>query len=303
MRKAIDFTKMNFFKRIVMKLDQPSLYVEQKQIAEYLSKYEELHRLLPIKRNPDQIPTFKHSGNSGDIIYSLPAVISLSENLPNHLYLALNQLGSYREEHPLGNLRLNEKMASMLMPLLRAQHYLKQVSIHQGERVVYDLDLIRQMPMRYDRGDIARWYFYIFNTTYDLSKKWLSASPDNTYSEYIALARSQRHNNPNLDYRFLNRYGKIVFLGVEKEYQLMKSNLPNLQYAPVSNFLEMAQIIAGVKLFIGNQSFPYAIAEAMKVKRILEMYFLSPNVVIHGEDGYEAYFQKNFEVLVEKLYE
>jgi hypothetical protein len=81
----------------------------------------------------------------------------------------------------------------------------------------------------------------------------------------------------------------------------MKKEIPQLEWKPVNDFLEMAQIIAGGKFFIGNQSFPYAIAEAMKVKRILEVCFYCPNVVIHGKDGYDFYFQKNFEQLVEKL--
>src|SRR4051812_31361135 len=39
--------------------------------------------------------TFKHSGNSGDIIYSLPAIFELSKNGKAHLQLQLNQPGLY----------------------------------------------------------------------------------------------------------------------------------------------------------------------------------------------------------------
>jgi len=39
-------------------------------------------------------------------------------------------------------------------------------------------------------------------------------------------------------------------------------------------------------LFIGNQSMPFAIAEQLKVKRILEQHYLCPNVIPQGGECY-----------------
>lgn len=130
---------------------------------------------------------------------------------------------------------------------------------------------------------------------------WLHATPDSTFGDSIVLARSGRYNNVYLDYGFLQEYSNLVFVGVEQEYQRLKVSIPKLEYQPVKDFLEMAQVIAGAKFFIGNQSFPYAIAEAMKVRRVLEVCFYAPNVVIHGANGYDVYFQKHFESIVRKL--
>jgi ADP-heptose:LPS heptosyltransferase len=94
-----------------------------------------------------------------------------------------------------------------------------------------------------------------------------------------------------------------MFVGVEAEYAEMRQQLPKLEYRPVQHFLELAQVIAGSRLFIGNQSFPFAIAEGLKVKRLLEIYHLSPNVNVEGPLGYDFCFQPQFERLVEKLYE
>ena len=52
----------------------------------------------------------------------------------------------------------------------------------------------------------------------------------------------------------------------------------------VLNALDLAQTIAGCKFFIGNQSFSFAVAEAIKVKRVLEVCYETPNVIkLEGE--------------------
>jgi len=63
----------------------------------------------------------------------------------------------------------------------------------------------------------------------------------------------------------------------------------------------MAQVIASCKLFIGNQSFPYSIAEALKTKRLLEVYYQAPNVIPNGPNGYDFYFQDHFKYLVDAM--
>jgi len=67
----------------------------------------------------------------------------------------------------------------------------------------------------------------------------------------------------------------------------MKAKLPQLIYRPIDDFLEMAQVIKGSKLFIGNQSSPFALAEIMKVPRCLEVCPTAHNVIPTGANGYD----------------
>ena len=46
--------------------------------------------------------------------------------------------------HPAGNFFLNEKLANMLLPLLREQNYLKKVEIYNGQNIEVDLDFFRK---------------------------------------------------------------------------------------------------------------------------------------------------------------
>lgn len=244
---------------------------------------------------------FKHSGNCGDIIYSLPTVWELSKNGQAAFYLQLNQQARYNNYHPLGDVMLNEKMAKMLQPLLLYQPQCKSCEIFDGNEVDYDLDEFRKYIPIQDRGNIARWYFYVYAVFPSLSKPWLVAPTDNSLKDAILIARSHRYRNPHISYNFLSRYSNVQFVGIEEEFLDMKSVIPNLVHRPVNNFLEMAAMINSCKLFIGNQSFPFSIAEGLKVNRLLEVYFQSPNVIVEGNGGHDFIYQPQFEKTTERL--
>lgn len=280
---------------------------KSKDVEEY-KNYKFVQALRKVAASPDlDLPPkdayhFRHSGNSGDLIYSLPTMYALANGRPIHLHLNLGMRGHYgKKPHPLGNLMLNEKMVAMLQPLLLAQKDFVTVDILKDQPVDYNLDLIREYPFPLNRGNIARWYFYIFAVNYDLGKPWLHVHPDQSMKDHIVIARSQRYRQPLIDYSFLRKYKKIAFVGVPQEFDDMRQMLPDIEYRPVEDFLQLAQVIAGSKLFIGNQSFPFSIAEALKAKRMLEVYHQSPNVSVEGTDGYDFCFQPQFEKLVARV--
>jgi hypothetical protein len=248
--------------------------------------------------------SFKHSGNAGDIIYALPVILALCNGKKADLHLQVDQPGHYgKNPHPLGNLMLTTKMVDMLTPLLQSQDYINSCSVYDPSTTIdFDLDIVRQYPWYMSRGDLCRHYFLAFAAYYDLQHAWLKVDPDTDYNDTIVIARSQRYNAPGIDYSFLQQYPKLVFIGIEVEYEIMKEKLPGLQFKKVNDFLHMARIIAGSRLFIGNQSFPYAIAEALKTNRLLEVYFQSPNVIPTGNSACDFCFQPQFEKLVKDKY-
>ena len=246
--------------------------------------------------------TFKHSGNSGDIIYSLPAVFELAKAGTATFSIELNRkLKDVVGFHPLGNVMMNARVAQMLTPLLLHQPRIEAVSVYNNEAVDYNLDLFRDYSFPLDRGSIVRWYFYVYGITADTSKPWLEAPKDDYYSNAIVIARSHRYQSPVVDYSFLKRYANLIFIGVPEEYESMKQMLPDIVYKPVSDFLEMATIINSCRLFIGNQSFPFSIAEGLKVKRLLEVYYKAPNVIVEGKGANDFMYQPQFEYAVKRL--
>ncbi|MEO8175009.1 MAG: hypothetical protein ABI581_18075 [Sediminibacterium sp.] len=248
--------------------------------------------------------SFSHSGHAGDIIYSIPAMYALAKGRKINLYLSLNQPNlnfTKKMRHPNGNVMLTEKSVLLFKPLLLTQPQFKSCEALSGQPVHYDLTAFRQFPFDYRMGSIARWYFLTYGINWDLGKPWLQVTPDSSFNDAIVVARSSRYHTPNIEYSFLQKYTRIVFVGMPDEYAEMKKQIPNLEYKTTHDFLELAAVIAGSKLFIGNQSFPFSLAEALKVKRVLEVFPQIPNVVVEGANGYDFCYQPQFEKIVNEL--
>jgi hypothetical protein len=246
---------------------------------------------------------FRHSGLIGDIIYAIPAMNVLAGGKEIHLHLLINQKSLYKKSmrHYNQNKILTEKSVEWLAPLLLSQPDFTTCDIYVNQRIDYDLDEFRRFPFDYNMGHICRWYFLTYGITTDLSKPWLFVKPDISFGNEIVISRSFRYRAPGISYDFLAAYPRLTFLGLPEEFADMQKVLPHLKYHRVNDFLEMAQIIAGCKFFIGNQSFPYSLAEALKVKRGLEVCFECPNVIPEGEFGYDFCYQPQFEKIVKQL--
>jgi len=259
----------------------------------YFKKEEPDHHQSPAREL-----TFKHSGSGGDIIYALPTIKALSNGRPAKLFL--NPLKRKPDDpHPF-----DIKMCNLMIPLLEHQPWLSSVRIFNGETIDYDLDLFRRIPdIQTGRNSIVHWYFWLFAVSADLSQPWLEVRPPPAPRGKIVLARSARCHNLNINYAFLREFGEIDFVGTPDEFQEMQQTLPELRHVPCKDLLELARVIKSARFFIGNQSFPYAVAEALKVPRILEIFPRMPDVIPTGGKTGEAFFQPNFEKLVASFWE
>ncbi len=254
--------------------------------------------------DPDAVH-FKHFGLAGDIIYAIPAMKTLAGNKKIHLHLQINQKSLYKKsmKHTNQGKILTEKSVELMAPLLLSQPEFAVCDILTDQKIDYDLDEFRNFPFDYNTNHICRWYFHMYGITADLGKPWLTVQPDKSMANEIVIARSFRYRSPGISYRFLNNYTNLTFVGLTEEYEDIKQSIPNLKYKPVKHFLELAQIIGGCKFFIGNQSFPFSLAEALKVKRVLEVCFECPNVIPEGVNAYDFVYQPQFEKIVKQLNE
>ena len=247
--------------------------------------------------------SFLHYGHLGDIINCLPVIKELSKNSKCSLYIQKEKLipdHAVSGDHPFGKVYLSEKSIKKFLPLLKSQNYLFNVEIFNNHKIDIDLNFFRELNINFNI-DSVRWYSHLTGTHPDLSKKYLDVESHNKFKDYIVILRSLRRQNKYIDYSFLNNYEKIVFVGLEDEFNDLKKSIKYLEYHDSKDFLELASIIKNSKLFIGNLSFGYAIAEALKVPRLLESAPDFPLVYPNGSEGYDFYFQSHFEYLVKKL--
>ncbi|MEW5894793.1 MAG: hypothetical protein AB1650_03380 [Candidatus Omnitrophota bacterium] len=216
--------------------------------------------------------TFKHSGNLGDIIYSLPAVQALGGG---ELYLN-NDPSKVRVKNAGMSHPMTDEMMRQLRELLIAQPYITDVNTFIEQRIDYDLDQFRR---RLPFPQLAIVYLKLFGIDFDLTKPWLFNVKEKPVHE-IVIQRSDRFLNKycRLNWSLLKNYQKkCVFIGFKHEYQkFVKDTGLDIPKYPESTITEFAEIINGSKLFIGNQSLGFALAEGLKKNRILDPYYPFP---------------------------
>lgn len=277
---------------------------------------------------------YKHSGNSGDVIYALSCIKKSCEltNTKANLFLWLDCPANYYEGavHPIfdgkgQNVMLNKYMYDMLKPLLEAQPYIASVQIWKGEEIDINLDLIRSNEVNMPYGDIRKWYGYVYyDINPDISQQVIFIpeqveevdwevrirdigdkyeSPSKGMQQpYIMVNRTQRYQNTRISYAFLRYVGlPIIFAGAKDEFVLFQREVPEAIMLNATDFLHLAWWIKESKVFIGNQSMCFAIAEQMKVDRIMEACNYAPNVIPVGGKGFDFYTQSAFEGYVKMM--
>ena len=256
---------------------------------------------LALKKK-DEI-SFLHSGHLGDIINSLPLIKEISKTKKCKLYIESNKLmpeHAYDPIHPFGKYYLNDSSVNKIIPLLSKQNYLQKVEIYNKQPIDINLNLFREIGINFNIDSI-RWYFHLTGIHGSLNEPYLLNIDNHHIKDKIIIIRSKRRKNYLINYNFINNYKNILFLGLKSEYEDLKKEIPNLEFYDCKDFLEMAQIIRSCKLFIGNLSFGYTLAEALKKPRLLESGPGFPLVYPNGADAFDFYFQEHFEDNFKKL--
>jgi hypothetical protein len=264
--------------------------------------------------------TLKHSMPAGDLLSILPGLRQVWKDTGKKwiIFQRVNlEYGDMFEAYPgvtysikKDNIpvTMNRGIFDALKPLLLAQPYIKDVFEWDGENCDYDMDLLRQMDTTMPFGSINRWPSYIWpEMACDLSERWLLRNVHlfDGLSDKIIINRTERYTNMLISYRFLKDYeDKLVFMGLPHEYKLFCKQFGlNMPIFPErQNFNDISVSIQSCKLYIGNQSACFQIAEGHKVNRILETCRQIPNVIGSGPGFYDFLHQDKLEYFVNKLY-
>lgn len=251
---------------------------------------------------------FKHSGFVSDVVYSLPAIRKVCEMNDDkavlHLVINVDNPDKEKPGHPYSPFLLMKEEVEMLKPLLLLQDFIEDVVIFDGDdtKINVDLDLFRTQPINFSSGSVPRYYFSMTGITDSLEKPSLNVKANERYNNRVVISRSLIHQNKNVDWSVLNKFGdvKYYFLGSLMEFKDINTKLDNVTHLQPKNYLEVAEIIKGSSLFIGNHNFYYSIAESLKVKRMLEVCPYASNIVPEGGLNYDIHYTGLMEFLVKE---
>lgn len=90
----------------------------------------------------------------------------------------------------------------------------------------------------------------------------------------MLIGRTTRFCNTRINYNFLDQIQGVGFIGLDYEYVdfINRHALKNVRHIKIQNSLELASLISRAKVYIGNQSSNFAIAEGLKAPRALEAF-------------------------------
>ena len=143
----------------------------------------------------------------------------------------------------------------------------------------------------YGHYPFVNWYHakHAFDTGFiksmpDMSKQWLFVEPDKNWSGNVIVNRTERYPNDTFNWKaIVAHYGsRIVFIGLPHEHEKFCASFGKVRYRPTVDMLEVARMIAGSALFIGNQSAAMTIAEGLKHPRIQESCLWLPDCIYPG---------------------
>jgi hypothetical protein len=228
--------------------------------------------------------TFKHSGAFGDLLYSLPIVKHFGGG---EFYLHLDQI-NWIGQHYYGSPptafhqgRMTQKDFDYMQPFMLAQDYINSFEVLDPKTHAISHNLDRFRPSFVGHPDN---YINIYSSVFGLapedartteSTPWLTApNPNKIKDRSIVISRSQRWIPPHLgtqwqEWRQQGLENKALFIGLPEEYTAFRTATGwNLPFFATSTMLEVANVIAGADMFIGNQSSNLALAVGLGVQNI-----------------------------------
>jgi hypothetical protein len=246
------------------------------------------------------LTTFRHSGKLGDIVYSLPTVRALGGGV-----FCVDHVAEYLRKSPLGL-----EAARLMIELLETQDYIQHAQLYAGGPVDYDLDRFRNKAIpihvfnsiRADTDEIAGTLFGGFVKEFrrrliprieidlaqfhwestglpghvDLSIPWITGIQKKVLADVVVSKTSRYFGTFN--WSALKEYApRAVFLGLETEWHDFRSAYFDIDFYKVSSLVDFARVVAGARLYVGNQSFGLALADAMLIPRVAELWDPSPN--------------------------
>jgi len=251
-------------------------------------------------------PAAAHSGNMGDILYALPTCAELGIER-----LVLNLV----KDPGLSGRALTETHVRFLAPLLLAQPGLRRIEMRRSpvalsagfgeaaatpvaiglplERVEaaelgvdHVLDRFRLQPL--DRRHLVRCHSAALGCRATGEDPFLALPEpiEHRSDGPILLSLTPRYRFQDRAYfaRLLEGFGPVIQVGIAEEAHVY-DGLPG-EFVSARDALELARLIASARLFVGSPSLPYAIAEGLKVPRIVDVPEYPLNAFPLGDNGW-----------------
>ena len=197
----------------------------------------------------------RSSGKIGDLIYGLPCAMARGCHT---LYLQPGEWGDPRSVY------------DRLRPLL-PDWQIQPTAFHLTlARDIIDLDAFRKCPRLFQQHFMIS-HAEMTGTSYSdaYGQPWIHVEPEHAHKVIVSRGFNTRGAFP-FPFSVMRDWSDVGFVGTRLEYKDFCFNFPSIhaKFVDAINLRELAAVIAGSEIFVGNPSAPLALAEAMGHPRI-----------------------------------
>lgn len=232
------------------------------------------------------MPTVSTSGDGGDCLYLLNILKQLP-GAPHALLLEASPKTKAKGQDGV------QRLHDLIGPLASVQSYISECRLIQPtDRVDWQSANFR--IQHYQRGQtLMQAHLNNLIETHGIghdingNEAWLTCEPSEETKGRVVINRTGRYRNPFFQWgQVVQHYrNRLLFVGLHHEWREFCGNFGYVEFRPTSNMLEVAQLIAGAELFIGNQSCANAIAEGLKKPLIQETDLTYPDCIFGRPDA------------------
>ena len=264
------------------------------------------HSLLT-KLPPDKKPcnVAVSSGDAGDLIYGLAAFRAMGGGM---MFVTPHNNYPYPKNSKWALAGGDSSFVDNIAPLVEAQPYIVGCRYTHGQVHSCDYDLNKfRLPWKSRSSDdfksIFRLHADAFNLNISEDAPWLTVpDPISIPNRPIVVNLTARYRNDNTRWDLLVKkyHGQMAFVGNDQEAELFQGiGYPlKVPHYKTKNLLEVAQVIAGGKIFIGNQSAPLAIAHGLGQRVVCECWPANSNCELNRPG--KAFYWKSGEIEIPK---
>jgi hypothetical protein len=223
-------------------------------------------------------------GDNGDLVF----LLGILSELPGGPHTLLLQPSKVTKGGGIIN------AYNLVADLVKAQHYIEDCRRQQpGERCEWNSGNFRGAGFHVKTETLMKAHLKHLIKTHGVGheitgrNRWLAAEPHGASAARVVINRTARYRNAFFPWkRIVEHYGDLLlFVGLPSEHAEFCQTYGIVEHQPTKTLLELAEVIEGAELFIGNQSVANAIAEGLKKRMIQEVSHELPDCIFKRDSA------------------
>jgi hypothetical protein len=232
-------------------------------------------------------------GDIGDVCI----LLSIIKQIPGGPHTLLVQSsGCTKAKSP----READRLCRLVKPLAESQDYISECRrVNAGEHIDWNSAGFRGQGYNPGNTLFGAHLSHLITTKgighgFKADKAWLKVDPAPDSKGRVIVNRTGRYRNHFFPWReiYAKYKDRILFIGLPHEYRDFSGQFGACEYRYTENMLDVAEVIAGSLLFIGNQSSPNAVAEGLKHDMIQEVSLQVPDCIYHRSNAQHIFDER-----------